>query len=364
MQPATRIAILHRSIQKTSAGLFSQSHCARKNGVRGFITAIPQQGRRSRNRGFVAFVPQEGQVVQSQLGLPCGPENCAMNLDENSHGCQQVAATAAKVDPSEKWKEITVEMWRDAVYTNQTYFGELINDTTEFVKTIAEHIKLSGRRTSLVEVGCGTGEFVRAAADDFRTVVGIDFNKEFIDFCNEHTIPRNLSKSHFIQGDACQLEDLLEKEFPKRAAPGSPCEEVWFDVDLCAGSRRVEFWDDSRVVACVGNTIGIIPEELRPQVYEQMAEVAGDNGVLVMVYWNARWFGDACLNFYHANPKLCGPFEGENVDFKSTTLTTPMNYKTKWTSVDEARTIMEELGMEIISLREKGKGVFIAARRV
>jgi len=40
-----------------------------------------------------------------------------------------------------------------------------------------------------------------------------------------------------------------------------------------------------------------------------------------------------------------------------------MKYKTKWTSVDEARDIMEDLGMEIISIREKGKGVFVAARR-
>jgi len=216
------------------------------------------------------------------------------------------------------------------------------------VKTIAEHIKLSGRRVSLVEVGCGTGEFVRSAAYDFRTVVGVDFNKEFIDFCKEHTVPRNSTKSHYLQGDACQLYDLLKAEFPKIPTPGS---------------RGIEFWDDTRVVACVGNTIGIIPEELRLSVYEQMAEVAGSDGVLVMVYWNARWFGDACLNFYHANPKLCGPFEGESVDLKNTTLTTPMKYKTKWTSVDEARDVMEGLGLEIIALREKGKGVFVAARR-
>jgi len=205
----------------------------------------------------------------------------------------------------------------------------------------------------LVEVGCGTGEFVRPAVDNFRTVVGVDFNKEFIDFCKENTSPRHMSKSHYIQGDACQLNDLMKSEFPKAARKGP-------DGYL---RRGVEFWDDSRVVACVGNTIGIIPEELRPKVYEEMAELAGDDGVLVMVYWNARWFGDACLNFYHNNPKLCGPFEGENVDFKQTTLKTPMGYKTKWTGVDEAREVMENLGMEIISLREKGKGVFVAARR-
>jgi len=68
------------------------------------------------------------------------------------------------------------------------------------------------------------------------------------------------------------------------------------------------------------------------------------------------------LNFYCANPNLSGKFDGESVDFKNTTLTTPMGYRTKWTGVDEARALMEDLGMEIISLREKGKGIFVAAR--
>jgi SAM-dependent methyltransferase len=235
-------------------------------------------------------------------------------------------------------------MWRDAVYTNETYFGNLIADTNEFVKTLAEQIKLSGRRVSLVEVGCGTGEFIRAAAPDFRNVVGVDFNKEFIDFCRKNDNPSKARYHRYIQGDATQLQELLKTEFPQTGRIGS------------------EFWGDARVVACVGNTIGIIPEELRPQVYKQMADVAGPDGVVVMVYWNAAWFGDACQNFYHANPNLCGEFAGDSVDFKNTTLETPMKYKTKWTSTEEARALFEGMGMEIISLREKGKGVILAAR--
>jgi len=318
---------------------------------RRFVASVPQKTYpfvqpRSGVRGFVALVPQESCTKQLKLDLPVVPQFNGQQYPKKSN--EEHAVQAAKADAAEKWKQITVDMWRDAVYTNQTYFGELIVDTTEFVKTIAEHIKLSGRRVSLVEVGCGTGEFVRSAADDFRTVVGVDFNTQFITFCKEHTIPRNKAKSHYLCGDACHLYDMLKAEFPKTPQPNS---------------RGVEFWDDARVVACVGNTIGIIPQQMRPTVYEQMAEVAGNDGVLVMVYWNAKWFGDACLNFYHANPKLCGAFEGESVDFKNTTLTTPMQYQTKWTSVDEARAVMEELGMEIISLREKGKGVFVAARR-
>jgi SAM-dependent methyltransferase len=251
-------------------------------------------------------------------------------------------------DLDEKWKHISVEKWRSAVYANQSYFGDLIQDTTEFIRTIAEHIKLSGKRVSFVEVGCGTGEFVRAVTDDFRTVVGVDFNQEFVKYCKHERSSRHMDKSHYLQGDACHLYDMLKTEFPQRPK---------------GGSRGVEFWDDTRIVACVGNTIGIIPDEMRDQVYEEMIEVAGRDGVLVMVYWNAKWFGDACLNFYHANPQLCGPFDGSAVDFANTTLSTPSHYRTHWTSVEEARKVMEKMGMEIISLREKEKGVFVAARR-
>merc|ERR1719453_1103532 len=120
-----------------------------------------------------------------------------------------------------------------------------------------------------------------------------------------------MAKSRFLQSDGSDLYNLMKAEFPRIPTPGS---------------RGVEFWDDRRIVACAGNTIGEMPEDLRAKVYEQMVELLGRDGVLVMVYWNAKWFGDACFNYYHANPNLCREFEGKSVDFKNTTLTTPMGY--------------------------------------
>merc|ERR1711865_1122729 len=111
-------------------------------------------------------------------------------------------------------------------------------------------------------------------------------------------------------------------------------------------------------------TMGIIPVELKRKVYEEMIKLAGPKGVMVVVFWNARWFGDACQNFYHSNPQLCGPFKGESIDFNTTTLQTPApwNYRSHWTGVEEARTVLRKLGLEEIMVQEKGKGVLIAAR--
>merc|ERR1719399_2699877 len=132
----------------------------------------------------------------------------------------------------------------------------------------------------------------------------------------------------FIVGDACKLVEELQEKAPKH------------------------IWSDTKIVACVGNTIGIIPDNLKERVYQQMTELAGPDGVVVIVYWNARSFGDACQNFYHANPQLCGPFTGSAINFETTTLTTPA-YRTHWTGIEEARNNMVKYGLEEILIEER-----------
>merc|ERR1712137_1312059 len=241
---------------------------------------------------------------------------------------------------SSKWSEFTVARWRSAVYINLSYFAKLYEDTINFIVEIAKHIKLRGQRTSLIEVGCGTGEFIRPIADHFRIAIGMDFNMNFINFCNKNIPKGKEAKQDYYVGDACELVDLMQKKAPQH------------------------IWEDTKIVACVGNTIGIIPENMKDRVYQQMAELAGPDGVVVIVYWNARCFGDACQNFYHANPQLCGPFKGDSIDFESTTLTTPppTSYRSHWTGIEEARKLVRDLGLEEIVVEEKGKGVIMAAR--
>jgi SAM-dependent methyltransferase len=235
------------------------------------------------------------------------------------------------------WADFSVERWRSAVYINMSYFGDLYTDTCDFVCEIAKHMKLRGERVSLCEVGCGTGEFIRPLAEHFRTVVGVDFNDKFIEFCNSNLPKGKEDKVKFVHGDACELVQLMQRKAPAR------------------------FQADTKIVCCVGNTMGIIPDALKPKIYQQMTELAGPNGVVVIVYWNARHFGDACQNFYHANPQLCGSFEGSAIDFDNCTLTTA-SYRTKWTSIAEARANLVTHGLEELIVEEKGKGVLVAAR--
>eukprot|EP00929_Paragymnodinium_shiwhaense_P045653 TRINITY_DN2329_c0_g1_i4.p1 TRINITY_DN2329_c0_g1~~TRINITY_DN2329_c0_g1_i4.p1 ORF type:complete len:734 (+),score=189.06 TRINITY_DN2329_c0_g1_i4:1-2202(+) len=238
------------------------------------------------------------------------------------------------------WTTFSVARWRDAVYINMNYFGQLNQDVHNFISDLAKQIKLRGERVSLVEVGCGTGEFLRPLCDHFRLTVGVDFNANFVEFCNDAIPAGRESKLKHVLGDATELCALIKRTCP------------------------AHMQTDTKVVTCVGNTMGIIPVHLKRKVYDEMIKLAGPKGVVVVVFWNARWFGDACQNFYHANPQLCGPFKGESIDLDSTTLTTPAptSYRSHWTGVEEARQLLRDMNLEEIVVEEKGKGVIMAAR--
>eukprot|EP00929_Paragymnodinium_shiwhaense_P108381 TRINITY_DN746_c0_g1_i1.p1 TRINITY_DN746_c0_g1~~TRINITY_DN746_c0_g1_i1.p1 ORF type:complete len:1119 (-),score=337.96 TRINITY_DN746_c0_g1_i1:216-3572(-) len=259
------------------------------------------------------------------------PEGNPIKIIPSGHG---------KPKEGSDWTAFSVERWRDAVYVNMNYFGQLNTDVHNFIADLAKNIKLRGERTSLVEVGCGTGEFVRPLCDHFRLTVGVDFNPNFIEFCNEHIPKGREDKLKFVLGDATELTALIKRTCPEHMQT------------------------DTKVVTCVGNTMGIIPPALKPKVYEEMIKLAGPKGVMVVVFWNARWFGDACQNFYHANPQLCGPFKGDSIDLDTTTLRTPAptSYTSHWTGVEEARQLVRTLGLEEIVVEDKGKGVILAAR--
>mmetsp|Transcript_97784 Transcript_97784/g.252878 ORF Transcript_97784/g.252878 Transcript_97784/m.252878 type:complete len:600 (+) Transcript_97784:70-1869(+) len=241
-----------------------------------------------------------------------------------------------------EWAEFSVEKWRSAVYTAKSFFQDLFVDTTDFIGKLCDELGgCSEGGPLVVEVGCGTGEALLPLMDRARYTCGVDFNPHFVEFCRQNVPQEHQERVRHIIGDAQELNTLLKNELPP----------AWVDENR------------SKIAICVGNTIGIMPPEVRKNVYEQMKLLAGVHGYMVVVYWNGNRFGDAVQNFYHKNPQLCGKFTGECIDLDTCTLTTPSGYCTHWTKPEEARAIFEkEVGAEVTALLEKGNGVLVAGR--
>jgi len=111
------------------------------------------------------------------------------------------------------WSEFSVSKWRTSMFTTNAYFSQVFEDTTKFIRHFTK--KFGAERTAIIEVGCGTGEALIPHYDDAKYLVGVDFNKKFIDFCNENTPAPYKEKVRHICGNAVQLPAVLEELHPR-----------------------------------------------------------------------------------------------------------------------------------------------------
>eukprot|EP00056_Hartaetosiga_gracilis_P010516 m.155835 g.155835 ORF g.155835 m.155835 type:complete len:676 (-) comp13330_c0_seq2:2739-4766(-) len=241
-------------------------------------------------------------------------------------------------DNNSEWSEFTVSKWRSAVFTTKSFFQQLYQDTHSY---IVDQINALGglENVCVIEVGCGTGETIIPLHEHAKYCIGVDINPLFIEYCRKENEHDNVA---FVYGDATKLDSLLTRHAVVSSWVGN-------------GMKKL--------VICTGNTIGIIPEFLRDDIYKSMAKIAGADGRCVVVYWNGDHFAGAVENFYGKNPQLCGTFDiDKHVNFEKCTLQTPTGYSTKWTRVDEARKLMKGLGLESINVAAKEKGVMALFR--
>merc|ERR1740115_629726 len=86
---------------------------------------------------------------------------------------------------------------------------------TEALKAAGEQLGGCGNCT-LIEVGSGTGEALFPLNKTFKNIVGIEFNQDFVDYCNKD--PGTTANMKHIFGDACHARKLLKEHCPEWTA--------------------------------------------------------------------------------------------------------------------------------------------------
>lgn len=242
----------------------------------------------------------------------------------------------------EVWEFMTPLAWHKSVADKDSIFRPTYQATIDTLRKTAEE----GGYDVILEVGCGTGDIIgemnnqkvvrtsvsstsikgqvdnASSSNAAKTIpcIGVDINKEFIDFC----------KSQHPH-EACEFV----------VADGLKLEEWWKE----AGHADLY---QKPLVICVNNTLNIMPHELRGGVVDQMTAVAGKDGLCMVSYWNGNFFSHAVMNYYKKNAQLCGEFDvHQHVDWDKCILVTPTNYSTHWQSPLEVQKLLRSYDVDV-----------------
>ena len=230
----------------------------------------------------------------------------------------------------DKWTRIASEDYDDAVYNNpllsDVYYHELDYMATS---THRDHV--------LVEVGCGTCKFCMSFIGDFQYVVGVDISNKFLDHVRDKYLTTN-NKLFLVNGDATHLRAVLRstKELPP------------------------DFWSRKRLVCCVMNTLGIMPQSIRQSVINEMLKLAGDDGQFFLVVFNGEKFTKGINEFYRTVPHLCGSVRDTDYDLDTRELrVAATGYYSHWFMYDEIVSMLETAGVRDYHIERHGIGLFV-----
>lgn len=266
------------------------------------------------------------------------PQNDNANVSVNNDVVLD-PSTISDDTEREVWEFMTPMSWHKSIADKDSVFRPTYQATIDTLRKTAEE----GGYDVILEVGCGTGDIIGEmnAQDAVRTSVsstnikgmveevavpktipciGVDINKEFIDFCKDQH-PHEACE--FVVADALKLHDW------------------WKETGHAETYKKP-------LVICVNNTLNIMPHELRGGVVDQMIAVAGKNGLCMVSYWNGHFFAHAIMNYYQKNPQLCGKFETHrHVDWDKRILITPTNYMTHWQTPREVQALLRSYDVDV-----------------
>lgn len=205
-------------------------------------------------------------------------------------------------DDVDKWETMEASAWSDSISKPGSTFYDLYQVTQDVIDDLLSRSSYD----IVIEVGCGTGEVI-LALKTLLPRVGVDINPKFIEACEDAAAKTN-------QTTNCTFY-------------------------LCDATEFVSWWKEqgfremyhSPLLLMCNNTFNIMPASIRYRVLQQMREVAGNNGKMVITYWNGQYFSHGVASYYLKNPQLCGEVDiNQHIDWKEQTLISSTGYHTQW----------------------------------
>lgn len=259
--------------------------------------------------------------------------------DDQDNALDRTSSSVSDDTEREVWEFMTPMAWHKSIADKDSVFRPTYQATIDTLRKTAEE----GGYDVILEVGCGTGDIIgemnaqktlrtsisssnakgfQQAAPAMVTIpcIGVDINKEFIDFCKKQ---HPHESCEFVVADALKLQ------------------EWWKEAGHSEKYKKP-------LVICVNNTLNIMPHELRGGVVDQMIAVAGSEGLCMVSYWNGYFFAHAIMNYYKKNAQLCGEFEvHKHVNWDKRILITPTNYMTHWQTPLEVQALLRSYDVDV-----------------
>ncbi len=214
------------------------------------------------------------------------------------------------------WDDMAIDYDKSVEDNQDPIVANYLKKEIEILSTLCKRVYDSNRNCSIIDMGAGTGRVIFALDEKLQKntikFYGVEVSEQMLNHANRKNQKREgISKIKFLKFDLTN-EDL-------------------------SGSFQS---DETNIVMCLYNTLGVIPSDKRQKFINNMKSIAGEKGLTIITTFNGDDFSFVAPKLYNPMMPMIKQIDQDSFDERNRVFQNGLGFRSQWFTKNELKSML------------------------
>ena len=225
----------------------------------------------------------------------------------------------------EIWDDMAINYDKSVEDNQDPIICDYLKKEIEILTTLCNRVYDSSNDCSIIDMGAGTGRVI---------------------FALDEKLQRNAIKFYGVEVSEPMLNHANKKK--QNHEEISKIEFLKFDLTNVNLSEYFQS-DETNIVMCLYNTLGVIPSDKRQKFIDNMKSIAGEKGLVILSAFNGDDFGFVSPELYNPMMPMIKQIDQNSFDETNKVFQNGLGFRSQWFTKNELK-IMLDTNLEPIPI--------------
>ena len=217
----------------------------------------------------------------------------------------------------EIWDDMAIDYDKSVEDNQDPIIFNYLKKEIEILTTLCNRVYDSNKNCSIIDMGAGTGRVIFALDEKLQgnaiKFYGIEVSEPMLNHANQKKQNyKDVSKIEFLKFDL--TDENLSEYFQS---------------------------DDTNIVMCLYNTLGVIPSDKRQKFINNMKNIAGENGLTILTAFNGDNFGFVAPKLYNPMIPMIKQIDQDSFDETNRVFQNGLGFRSQWFTKNELKLMLD-----------------------
>tara|TARA_B100000686_G_scaffold288677_1_gene314950 strand:+ start:180 stop:929 length:750 start_codon:yes stop_codon:yes gene_type:complete len=214
------------------------------------------------------------------------------------------------------WDNLAIDYDKSVEDNHNSIIINYLKKEIEILTSLCKNISENNDKCSIIDMGAGTGRVIFALDKNLQNnsvkFFGVEVSDPMLNRANQkNQNHEGISNVEFLKFNLTE-PNLFEHFEP----------------------------NDGNIVMCLYNTLGVIPSDKRQMFVDNMKQIAGKNGLVIITAFNGDDFGFVAPKMYHPMLPMIRKIDDDSFDVENRVFQNSIGFRSQWFTTNELKSIL------------------------